>query len=70
MKSIKSFWGQMHQKWFGPKIKEEPKKGFFASNPFSSSSNPESDSKSESVSNPPPSTNTNNGTSNAKPNFR
>ena len=27
MKSIKSFWGQMHQKWFGPKIKDEkPKK--------------------------------------------
>jgi len=29
MKSIKSFWGQMHQKWFGPKIKDEkPKKDF------------------------------------------
>ena len=26
MKSIKSFWGQMHQKWFGPKIKDEKDK--------------------------------------------
>jgi len=26
MKSIKSFWGQMHQKWFGPKIKDEKAK--------------------------------------------
>ena len=26
MKSIKSFWGQMHQKWFGPKVKEGDKK--------------------------------------------
>ena len=25
MKSIKSFWGQMHQKWFGPKPKEGDK---------------------------------------------
>merc|ERR1712154_375043 len=26
MKSIKSFWGQMHQKWFGPKIKDDKAK--------------------------------------------
>lgn len=26
MKSIKSFWGQMHQKWFGPKIKDDKDK--------------------------------------------
>ena len=26
MKSIKSFWGQMHQKWFGPKIKDDKEK--------------------------------------------